>query len=161
MNAVTETKVTSISETGVSRDGILGLQAAVIKAIDAGALADVTAEQEVEHAFIPGAYARSLLIKEGALIIGKIHRYPCFNFILRGRITVWSEEGIKEIVAPFFFVSQPGIKRVGYAHEETLWFNVHGTTETDLEVIEAQLIAKTFDDLLIPESFMQFIKGNA
>lgn len=103
-----------------------------------------------------------MLILKGTLIIGKIHRNPCFNFIMRGRCTVFSEDGIKRIVAPFYFVSQPGAKRVVLADEDedVLWITCHGTRETDLAKIEAELIAPTYDDLL-PKSFVDHMKEHS
>jgi hypothetical protein len=44
--------------------------------------------------------------------------------------------------------SKPGIKRVGYAHEDTVWITVHPTDETDLDKLEENLIAKSFDEVL-------------
>lgn len=130
-----------------ARGGILQLEAAMRAEVNKGYLVDTVNEQPLEHFFIPGAYARQMLILQGTLIIGKIHRYPCFNFIMRGRCTVFSEDGVREIQAPFFFVSQPGAKRVVAAHEETLWVTVHGTHKTDLAEIEAELIAPDYDAL--------------
>lgn len=153
-----ETKrITTIVDTPIPRENIVGVQELMLDGIARGALVDTVNDQPLEHAFIPGAYARQMLILKGTLIVGKIHRYPCFNFIMRGRATVFSEEGVKEIVAPFFFVSQPGAKRVVFAHEETLWITVHGTTKTDLAEIEEELIAPTYDDLM-PQSYADYMK---
>lgn len=131
-----------------ARGAIVQLEAAMRDAIQSGALVDTVDEQPLKHDFIPGAYARQMLILAGTLIVGKIHRYPCFNFILRGRCTVFSEDGVREITAPFYFVSRPGAKRVVQAHEETLWVTVHGTNKTDLAEIEKELIAPSYDALI-------------
>ena len=34
----------------------------------------------------------------------------------------------------------PGTKRIGYFHEDSSWITVHPTDETDLEIIEQQVI---------------------
>ena len=54
---------------------------------------------------------------------------------------VWTEDGMREVAAPFTMVSRPGTKRVGYALEDAVWTTVHATTETDLAKLEAELIA--------------------
>lgn len=144
---VAQGDVTRISAVPIPRAHIVGIQEALQSEIAKGALVETVNDQPLEHSFIPGAYARHMLILKGTLIVGKIHRFPCFNFIMRGRATVLSEDGVREIVAPFFFVSQPGAKRVVFAREETLWVTVHGTTETDLEKLEEFLIVKSYADL--------------
>ena len=44
-------------------------------------------------------------------------------------------------------ISQPGTKRVGYAHVDSIWTNYHATKETDVEKIEAELVTETYDAL--------------
>ena len=34
----------------------------------------------------------------------------------------------------------PGTKRIGYFHEDSTWITVHPTNETDLNLIEQQVI---------------------
>jgi hypothetical protein len=153
-------ETTTVIEIPIPREKIVGVQDFLLDGISRGVLIGTVDEQPLEHSFIPGAYARQMLILKGTLIVGKIHRYPCFNFIMRGRATVFSEDGIKNIVAPFFFVSQPGAKRIVLALEETLWITCHGTAKTDLAEIEEELICPSYDDLY-PQSFIDHMKENA
>jgi hypothetical protein len=100
-------------------------------------------EIEPVHHFANGLYAREITIPAGTLLTGKIHRTEHLNVISKGRIVVWTEDGMKEVSAPFTMVSRPGTKRVGYALEDTVWITIHATTETDLVKLEAELIAPT------------------
>lgn len=102
--------------------------------------------EQLTHHFADGVYARELLIPKDAVIVGKIHRHAHLNFLMKGDISVLTEHGIKRIQAPAVIASSPGIKRAGYAHEDTIWITVHATTETDLEKIEDQVICKSFDE---------------
>jgi quercetin dioxygenase-like cupin family protein len=95
---------------------------------------------EPVHRFSEGVYAREITIPAGCVLTGKVHKTVHLNIISKGDITVWTEEGMKRIKAPFTLVSQPGTKRVGYAHEDTVWTTIHGTHETDLEKLEQDLI---------------------
>ena len=104
-------------------------------------------ECPVRHHFAGGVYAREMTIPAGVLLTGKIHRYPQVNIVSKGRITVVTEEGMRTVEAPYTFVSPAGVKRLGYAHTDTVWTTLHGTHETDLEKIEAEFIAPTFEDL--------------
>lgn len=102
----------------------------------------------LKHTFSDGVYVRQMTIRKGTPIIGKIHKHECTNIILSGDITVVSEEGMKRIKAPYTFVSPPGVKRIGYAHEDTVWINVHSNpdNETDLAQIEERVIAKNYEE---------------
>lgn len=103
--------------------------------------------EDVHHHFAPGVYMRELRIPKGAILTGKIHRTAHLNILAKGEISVMTEHGIKRLVAPCVIESSPGIKRAGYAHEDTVWICVHPTTETDLAKLEAQLIAPSFEAL--------------
>lgn len=102
--------------------------------------------EQLTHHFADGVYARELHIPKDAVIVGKIHRHAHLNFLMKGDISVLTEHGIKRIQAPAVITSAPGIKRAGYAHEETIWITVHATEETDLEKIEDQVICKSFEE---------------
>lgn len=106
---------------------------------------------EPVHRFADGLYAREITIPAGTLLTGKIHRTRHLNIVSKGEISVWTEgEPVRRIRAPFSFVAEPGTRRVGYAHEETVWTTVHATRETDLERLEAELIEPHENPLLPP-----------
>jgi hypothetical protein len=98
------------------------------------------------HHFAQGLYAREITIPKGTLLTGKIHLFEHLNIISKGDISVMTEDGIKRIVAPATIISKPGIKRVGYAHEETVWTTIHACTETDVEKIEEALVVETYEE---------------
>ena len=104
-------------------------------------------EQDVHHHFAPGVYARELRLAKGTLLTGKIHKTEHLNIISAGRIAVVWPGGKKVIAAPHIMVSKPGVKRVGFALEDTVWITIHVTEETDLEIIEDQVIAKNFEEV--------------
>lgn len=101
----------------------------------------------IQHHFAPGAYAREMLIPSGVCVVGKIHKHAHINVISQGTIKVVTEDGAHTYAAPYTFVSFPGTKRAVYALEDTIWTTVHVTNETDLEKIEEELIAKSYDEL--------------
>lgn len=105
---------------------------------------------EPTHHFSTGIYAREIFIPKGTTLTGKIHRTEHLNIISQGDISVMTEHGIKRLKAPCTIVSKPGTKRVGYAHEDTVWTTIHGTNETDLVRLEEELIAETHEALLSP-----------
>ncbi|KAF3997551.1 hypothetical protein [Glaciimonas immobilis] len=105
-------------------------------------------ELPVTHHFSKGLYARELFIPKGSVLVGKIHKEQNLNIISSGDISVLTDDGVMRLTAPSTIVSPPGTKRVGYAHEDTVWITIHATEETDLEKIERQVIAQTFQEFL-------------
>ena len=117
-------------------------------------------ECELNHSFSPGVYARELRLKAGSIVIGKIHKHQNMNIISKGEVTFFSTDGAVQVSAPYTFVASPGVKRVIYAHEDTVWTTIHGTHLTDLVEIENEFIAKSYDEIpSISEQELKLIKG--
>lgn len=134
-------------DPGKARERIFELQEMLHDKIKEGVLVENTNDLPIVHNFIPGAYAREMHIPAGTIVVGKIHRFPCFNFVNAGTVTVLSEAGIKTISAPAFFRSESGVKRVAMAHTDAVWITVHPTKETDLDRLEAEIIAPDFESI--------------
>ena len=101
---------------------------------------------EPVHYMARGLYAREITIPKGTLLTGKIHLFEHINIISKGDISVLTEQGVKRIKAPATIISQPGIKRVGYAHEETVWTTVHACDAKDGDEAEKLLVVETFEE---------------
>jgi len=130
---------TAIQKVQEDRDKILELEGVMAKMPQL--------EADHRHHFAPGVYAREQRIPKGTILTGKIHKTEHLNIISAGRIAVVWPGGSKIIEAPHTMVSKPGVKRVGFALEDTVWTTIHVTEETDLEIIEEQVIAKSFDEI--------------
>lgn len=113
--------------------------------------APVQVELPVRHFFTKGLYARQLFIPKGTMAVGKIHRFAHLNVISKGAIMVVSEDGERLIEAPYTWESPPGAKHAGFALEDTIWMTFHPTDETDVDKIEALLIAPDHDDQVLLE----------
>lgn len=100
-------------------------------------------ELPVKHHFAKGVYGRELFIPKNTMLTGKIHKYTQLNVLVKGDISVLTEDGVKRVQPPFVIVSPAGTKRAAFAHEDTIWLTVHGTEETDVDKIEHQFIAQT------------------
>ncbi len=135
------------------------LEASCKAAIAAGTVLDATPIMKLFHSFIPGAYARSLWRPKGTLIVGKMHRFPCFTFLLSGRLAVWENGTVIELTAGAFFVSPAGSKKITFAREDSELVTVHGTWEQDLARLEAELIVPEITEVL-PESVKTQLIGN-
>ena len=113
-------------------------------------------EVPVVHHFAPGVYMRQMDAKAGTLVVSKMHRTEHMNILLKGSLTVATENGIELLKAPCVLKSMPGTKRIGYFHEDSSWITVHPTEETDLEKIEQQVIVPE-DEI---DQFLVSLQGN-
>jgi quercetin dioxygenase-like cupin family protein len=108
---------------------------------------EVKKELPLKHHIANGIYARELFIPAGTALVGKIHRTEHLSFVMKGAILVTTDDGVRLVRAPEIIHSQPGAKRAGYTLEDTIWVCVHRTDETDVEKLEAELIAPSFEAL--------------
>lgn len=101
------------------------------------------------HDFAPGLYVRTITIPKGATLTGKVHAAEHVFIISKGSMMLATEEGRRVVHAPFQCIGKPGMKRVGYALEDTVCTNIHITDQTDLDRLEVELIIP--DGLQAPE----------
>jgi hypothetical protein len=112
-------------------------------------------ECPLQHVFAPGLYMRTMYIPAGTLIAGKIHKHQHGNILSMGEVLVITEGGgLEHLRGPMTMVSPAGTKRGLRALTDVVWTTCHlnPTNETDLEKIEAEVIAPTFEDY---ELFLQ------
>lgn len=107
---------------------------------------DSEAHAPVVHSFGDGCYIRQIFMPAGTLLTSKIHKVTHPYFIMTGKASVATEDGIEVLTAPFQGITQAGTKRALYIHEDMVWTTVHVTNETDLNKIEEEIIAKDFDE---------------
>jgi hypothetical protein len=101
----------------------------------------------LKHSFGYGLYVREIFMPAGKLVISKIHKRDHPYFILKGKVTIVTEDGPMLVIAPFYSMTKAGTKRALYVHEDCIWVTVHKTDETDIDKIEDEIIAKSFDDV--------------
>ena len=145
------------------RQDVLIVQDGLQDLIDNGVVESTLEDCTLKHYFTPKdekygccTYAREMLIPKGTLIIGKIHRHQHLNFISKGKVTVFTEFGQKQLEGPCTFVSEVGLKRAVYALEDTLWTTVHLTEfvgEENLNKIESEVISPSYNDMGLIAAF--------
>jgi hypothetical protein len=92
------------------------------------------------HYFADGMYCRSVWRPAGCLIVGKVHKKEHFYIVASGKVSVTTDEGVKEITGPQVIVSQPGTKRAVFAHEDSTCITVHRTDKRDFDELEKDLV---------------------
>ena len=106
-------------------------------------------EIPLRHCFGNKVYVREMTAPKGSILIGKMHKYKQVNIVVKGDISVLTEDGWKRMKSGEMFESPAGIKRAGFTHEDTVWTTICGTEETDPD--------KALDELTIG-SYQEFLQ---
>tara|TARA_R110000824_G_C15233132_1_gene679095 strand:+ start:12326 stop:12760 length:435 start_codon:yes stop_codon:yes gene_type:complete len=126
------------------RNSIDALEAAMMALPDQIVIADMDVRHHITDS---GLYAREMIIPAGTIITGKIKKHEHISVISAGFVTEVTDAGLQRIKAPYTMISKPGTKRVVWAHETTVWTTIHASEETDLDKLESELIAASYDDM--------------
>jgi len=139
----------------VSRKKILELEKILMENTDGSNIISnqgdsiVRSEQfPLKHSFADGIYIRQMGMDKDSVVIGAIHNHLHAWFLLTGKITVITENSEEDFIAPCYVVSTPGVKRVIYAVEESIFVNVHKnpTNTQDLDELEAEIVSKNYEE---------------
>ena len=96
----------------------------------------------ITHSFGPGVYMRQMEAKAGGIIIGHPHTTCHTNMLVKGKCLFLNPDGtVITLEAPLTFVAMPG-QKVAYVVEDMTWVNIHATTETNIDVLEAMYLDK-------------------
>ena len=109
---------------------------------------EIEKSNPLKHSFADGCYIREVFNPKGELIVTKIHKVSHPFFLLKGEMTILSEDGEKTIKAPHYGITPAGTKRIIYAHEDCVFVTVNVTDKKDTKEIEKDIIAKKFEELL-------------
>ena len=133
-----------------SREKILKLQQYLVDKADEENI--VTTQDShlfpLKHTFADGIYVRQMSMGVGTLVVGAIHKHLHVWFLLQGHISVATEDNIEDYIAPCYVVSSPGVKRVIYANEDSIFVNVHKnpTNSQDIDYLEKEIVAQTYEE---------------
>jgi quercetin dioxygenase-like cupin family protein len=104
-------------------------------------------ELSLKHHFADGIYAREMFMPAGTVLTGAVHKTKHMCILSQGRVRVATDDGPVELVAPATLIAYPGAKRAIYALENSVWTNIHATTETDLDKLVEELTESTAAEL--------------
>lgn len=93
----------------------------------------------------PGVYLREITMPKGALIIGHEHLTEHFNIVAQGAALVVVGEYVERMIAPYTFVSGPGIRKVLLILDDMVWYTVHANPSNirDEELLEEKHVVKS------------------
>jgi hypothetical protein len=111
------------------------------------------------HRFTDGLYVREIAINKGTLLTSKTHLTQHQFFLLKGKISVWDNEGNEQYLeAPYIGITQANTRRIAYAWEDCIWATCHpNPTNEILEELE-EIIFEDYQNSLLSDDMKKKIK---
>ena len=105
-------------------------------------------EFPLKHSFADQIYVRQMNMKKDTLVVGAIHNHLHVWFLLTGSLTIVTETSNEDFIAPCYVISKPGAKRVIYAHEDSIFVNIHKNPDNikDIDQLEAIIVSKNYKE---------------
>ena len=105
-------------------------------------------EFPLKHSFADQIYVRQMNMKKDTLVVGAIHNHLHVWFLLTGSLTIVTETSSEDFIAPCYVISKPGAKRVIYAHEDSIFVNIHKNPDNikDIDQLEATIVSKNYKE---------------
>lgn len=136
------------------REKILTLEKALIEVADGKNIVGDGKEvvhhekYKYKHTFGDGTYIREMFIPKGDAVIGAIHKHLHVWILLSGHIRVATEDSTEEYKAPCTVLSTPGVKRVIYAVEDSVFTNIHKNPSNtkDIKKLEKEIVALNYEE---------------
>jgi quercetin dioxygenase-like cupin family protein len=100
-------------------------------------------EIPIKHEFADQIYLRQMTMEQDQIVIGAIHNHSHVWFLMKGKITVNDNGEVIDHVAPCYMVSEPGSKRIIYAHEHSIFVNIHKNPSNtrNIKELEKELVS--------------------
>lgn len=96
----------------------------------------------VVHNFSDNLYAKQMSIPKGCSIGKHIHDYNHLSILAKGAVLLRTDEGEQMFEAPACIEIKKNIEHSLVALEDSVWFCIHATDETDIDKIDDVLINK-------------------
>jgi len=96
----------------------------------------------IAHHFSDGLYAKEMHIPQGFTAGTHAHSFSHLSMLAKGRVKVTTDDYNCEYTAPACIEIKAGIHHMIEALEDTVWFCIHATDETDPEKVDQVLIER-------------------
>tara|TARA_R110002110_G_scaffold61393_2_gene172396 strand:- start:41 stop:487 length:447 start_codon:yes stop_codon:yes gene_type:complete len=105
-------------------------------------------EIPIESSFADQIYVRKMTMKADQLIVGAIHNHQHVWFLLTGHVSINNNGEIIDYIAPCYTISEPGSKRAIYAHEDSIFVNIHKNPLNikDIKELQKEIVSLTVEE---------------
>jgi len=94
----------------------------------------------IVHNFSDGLYAKQMFVPKGYVVGTHAHTFSHLSILAKGKVIVRTDDSVAEYTAPACLEIKEGIHHAIEALEDTVWFCIHATDETDINKIDEILI---------------------
>ena len=94
----------------------------------------------VAHHFSAGLYAKQMHLPAKHFAVSHAHAYDHLSILAKGDVTVEVDGVRTEYKAPACINILAGLHHTITAHQDSVWFCIHATDETDVDKIDEILI---------------------
>ena len=100
------------------------------------------------HHFSDGLYAKQMSIPKGAIACQHKHEYDHLSILAQGKVRVlFDNDAFEEFTAPSCINIKQGVNHTIMALEDSTWFCIHHTFETDMNKIDTVLIKQQKEEV--------------
>lgn len=93
-----------------------------------------------------GFYRREVHLPAGHVIVGAVHTKESYAIVMRGKVLVIDEDGVREIIGPCTLTQKAGKQKIGLVLEDCIWLDIHTTDAETTEQAYAELFLNSYDD---------------
>ena len=92
------------------------------------------ADIQTEHMLYGGIYTRRIIVPKGCLLTGAAHKKDSIAIQIYGDMNLLNDDGSETRVTGYkVFQSKAGTRRMGLAHEESMWIGLYATDAVDID----------------------------
>ena len=95
---------------------------------------------DMQHHFSDNLYAKEMFLSAGTVVVQHKHKFDHLSILAKGKVIVLFDEDAIEYVAPACINIVKGVDHAIKALEDSVWFCVHATDETDATKVDEVLI---------------------
>lgn len=96
----------------------------------------------IQHHFSSGVYAKEMHIPVGYVVGSHAHKFDHMSLLAKGTVLVKTDDGEEQYSAPAVITIKAETHHEIHALEDTVWFCIHATEETDASKVDEVLIMK-------------------
>jgi quercetin dioxygenase-like cupin family protein len=97
----------------------------------------------IVHHFSSGVYAKQMTLPAGATVLSHAHDFDHLSILAQGHVLVKTDDSdVVEYLAPIALTIKAGVNHAIHALEDSSWFCIHATEETDPNKVDKVLIKK-------------------
>jgi quercetin dioxygenase-like cupin family protein len=96
----------------------------------------------IQHHFSAGVYAKQMHLPKGFTALSHSHAFDHLSLLAKGKVIVRTDKSVATYSAPFCITIEKNTHHSIEAIDDTVWFCIHATEETDPTKVGEVLIKK-------------------